>query len=109
MSPGAGGVAGDGVLVGLGKPCGLADAAAVGEGGEDVEGLRVGELGSEEGGALRSEKRYLQARQERSRVWFLPSRAQAVRLPAPRWPYSEQSGLRQQKRERSSAIGFGGS
>jgi hypothetical protein len=52
VAAGASGVVGGGVLGDADEPPGLPDAAAVGEVGEDIEGLLVGEFAAEEGSAL---------------------------------------------------------
>jgi hypothetical protein len=52
MSPGAEGVADDGVLVDMDQAAGLADAAAVGEVGQDGLGLVVGQSAVEQGRAF---------------------------------------------------------
>jgi len=49
---GTAGQASDGVLTDTGQACGLADAAAVGEVGQDRQGLLVREMATEEGRAL---------------------------------------------------------
>ena len=60
--------AGDGVAVDVEEASGLPDATALAEVVEDGAGLLLGQVGVDSGVPLRSEKRYLQALQESSRM-----------------------------------------
>lgn len=64
--------------------------------------LSAGRRASYKGVPFRSEKRTLQVEQRSTRVRLGPYRAGTVRLPWPRFPWSGQAGLRQQKPLRSS-------